>query len=113
MIPLFTGSKGSEKPHTPVEAPDSIRSVARAKMLLALGEGEFAGGITGRDIYLDGTPLIAESGTENFPGVRWEFRPGTPHQSYIQGMPNVQNEIAVAVDLPSDTPWVRGSQGKK
>ena len=107
MIPLFTGSKGSEKPHTPVEAPDSIRSVARAKMLLALGEGEFAGGITGRDIYLDGTPLIAESGTENFPGVRWEFRPGTPHQSYIQGMPNVQNEIAVAVDLPSDTPWVR------
>jgi len=107
VIPLFTGSKGSEKPHTPVEAPDSIRSVARAKMLLALGEGEFAGGITGRDIYLDGTPLIAESGTENFPGVRWEFRPGTPHQSYIQGMPNVQNEIAVAVDLPSDTPWVR------
>lgn len=107
MIPLFTGSKGSEKPHTPVEAPDSIRSVARAKMLLALGEGEFAGGITGRDIYLDGTPLIAESGTENFPGVRWEFRPGTPHQSYIQGMPNVQNEIAVAVALPSDTPWVR------
>lgn len=34
------GAKGGEdKPQTPTEAPDSLRSVALAKMLIAVGEG--------------------------------------------------------------------------
>ena len=37
--------------HTPVESPDSIQSIARAKMLFALGEG-FAGGLDGTNILL-------------------------------------------------------------
>lgn len=52
------GAKGGEeKPKTPTEAPDSLRSVAVAKMLIAVGEGEFEGTPTARDIYLDNTPL--------------------------------------------------------
>ncbi|QPJ86817.1 host specificity protein J [Serratia marcescens] len=93
--------------HTPVESPDSIQSIARAKMLFALGEGEFAGGLDGTNIFADGTPALNADGSENFPGFRWEFRPGTQAQEYIQGIPAVENEIAVGTELKSGTPWVR------
>lgn len=105
--PVSGRKGGAEKVHTPVEAPDSVRSVARAKLLFALGEGEFAGNLDGRRIKLDGTPLIAADGTENFPGVKWEFRPGTQHQDHIAGLPAVESETSVGVELRSDTPWVR------
>ncbi|ENY0911951.1 MULTISPECIES: host specificity protein J [Serratia] len=93
--------------HTPVESPDSIQSIARAKMLFALGEGEFAGGLDGTNIFVDGTPVLSSDGTENFPGFRWEFRPGSQAQEYIQGIPAVENEISVGSELKSGTPWVR------
>ncbi|EMG9604223.1 host specificity protein J [Serratia marcescens] len=93
--------------HTPVESPDSIQSIAKAKMLFALGEGEFAGGLDGTNIFADGTPALNADGSENFPGFRWEFRPGTQVQEYIQGIPAVENEITVGTELKSGTPWVR------
>lgn len=76
-------------------------------MLFALGEGEFAGGLDGTNIFADGTPAINADGSENFPGFRWEFRPGTQAQDYIQGIPAVENEITVGTELKSGTPWVR------
>jgi len=109
--PIAGRKGGDETPRTPVQAPDSVRSVAYAKVLVALGEGEFAGGsnglLDGRDIYLDGTPVIAADGSENFPGVTWEFRPGTPHQTHIAGLPSVENETSVGIELRSGTPYVR------
>lgn len=104
----ITGSKGgSNNTTTPTESPDSLQSTSYAKILLALGEGEWEGGLDGTNIFLDGTPVIAADGTQNFPGVRWEFRPGTPDQEYIQGMPDVENEITVGTELTSQIPWVR------
>ncbi|CAI2439806.1 Domain of uncharacterised function (DUF1983) [Serratia marcescens] len=76
-------------------------------MLFALGEGEFAGGLDGTNIFADGTPALNADGSENFPGFRWEFRPGTQAQEYIQGIPAVENEITVGTELKSGTPWVR------
>lgn len=105
---VIEGSKGgSSSPSTPTESPDSLQSTSYAKILLAQGEGEFAGELDGTRIFLDGTPLISADGTENFPGVKWEFRPGTPHQDYIPGMPDVENEITVSTELTSDRDWVR------
>ena len=103
---IIKGRKGGgSKQRTPTEKPDDLQSVAKAKILLALGEGEFAGGLTGKDIYLDGTPLENADGSQNFSGVSWEFRPGTQAQTYIQGIPGTENEISVGTEVSSKTAW--------
>ncbi|MCE5366597.1 TipJ family phage tail tip protein [Klebsiella oxytoca] len=103
---IIKGRKGgSSSQRTPTEQPDDLQSVAKAKILIALGEGEFAGELTGKDIYLDGTPLLNADGTENFSGVAWEFRPGTQAQKYIQGIPGTENEISVGTEISSETAW--------
>ncbi|WP_420300521.1 host specificity protein J [Enterobacter sp. BNK-8] len=98
---------GSSSSRTPTEQPDDLQSVAKAKILLALGEGEFAGGLTARDIYLDGTALENADGSQNFSGVTWEFRSGTQAQKYIQGIPGTENEINVGTEVSSTTAWTR------
>lgn len=104
----ITGQKGgSSKSRTPTEQPDDLQSIAKAKLLVALGEGEFAGGLTGKDIYLDGTPLENADGSKNFGGVVWDFRPGTQAQQYIQGIPGSENEISMGVEISSSTAWTR------
>lgn len=106
-IDVYGAKGGSEKPKTPTEAPDSLRSVAIAKMLIAIGEGEFEGTPTARDIYLDNTPLQDPQGNMNFPNVKWEWRTGAVDQTYIQGIPSVENETTISTELRSGTPWVR------
>lgn len=106
-IDIHGAKGGEEKPKTPTEAPDSLRSVAIAKMLIAVGEGEFEGTPTARDIYLDNTPLQDPQGNMNFPNVKWEWRTGAVDQTYIQGIPSVENETTISTELRSGTPWVR------
>ncbi len=104
----ITGAKGGrQKQHTPVEQPDSAQSMARCRMLLALGEGEFAGGLDATRIFLDGTPLGNADGSMNFENVSWDFRPGTQTQSPIPGFPAVENETSIGVSLTKVTPWTR------
>lgn len=98
---------GSSSSRTPTEQPDDLQSVAKAKILIALGEGEFAGQLTAKDIYLDGTALENADGSQNFGGVTWEFRPGTQAQKYIQGIPGTENEINVGTEVSSATAWTR------
>ena len=98
---------GGSKSRTPTEQPDDLQSVAKAKILIALGEGEFSGQLTGKNIYLDGTAIENADGSQNFSGVTWEFRPGTQAQKYIQGIPGTENEISVGTEVSSDTAWTR------
>lgn len=108
MAKTITGRKGgSSSSRTPTEQPDDLQSVAKAKILVALGEGEFAGQLTGKDIYLDGTALENADGSQNFSGVTWEFRAGTQAQKYIQGIPGTENEISVGTEVTSATAWTR------
>ncbi|MDF3134525.1 host specificity protein J [Pseudomonas extremaustralis] len=106
-IDIHGAKGGEEKAKTPTEAPDSLRSVAIAKMLIAIGEGEFEGTPTARDIYLDNTPLQDPQGNMNFPNVKWEWRTGAVDQTYIQGIPSIENETTISTELRSGTPWVR------
>ncbi|MGM8469440.1 host specificity protein J [Enterobacter hormaechei] len=105
------GKGGSNQTRTPVEAPDSIQSIARAKVLIALGEGEFAGGLDGKNIFLGDsssyTPLQNADGSYNFNNVKYEFRSGTQDQDYIQGFPGIENELQVSYELKQAVPYVR------
>ncbi|HGG8907819.1 TPA: phage tail protein, partial [Enterobacter hormaechei subsp. xiangfangensis] len=91
--------------------PDSIQSIARAKVLIALGEGEFAGGLDGKNIFLGDsssyTPLQNADGSYNFNNVKYEFRSGTQDQDYIQGFPGIENELQVSYELKQAVPYVR------
>lgn len=98
---------GSSKPKSPTEASDSLRSTNLAKLLIAVGEGEFDETPTDYDIYLDNTPIRDASGNYNFPNVKWDWRPGSVDQSYIPGIPSVENETSLNVELRSGSPWVR------
>ncbi|OWO84765.1 host specificity protein, partial [Photorhabdus luminescens] len=111
---VIKGRKGGGgKQRTPIESPDSIQSISKAKILLALGEGEFAGGLDGTNIYLNDTPIANADGSLNASGVKWEFRPGTQSQEYIQGIPAAENEIRINTELKSDHPWIRAVSNTK
>ncbi|CNJ95675.1 TipJ family phage tail tip protein [Yersinia proxima] len=98
---------GSSNTRTPVESPDSLQSTSYAKLLFALGEGEWEGGLDGTNIFLDSTPIKNPDGSINFPGVQYEFRSGTPDQTHIPGIPDIENETAIGLELTSQTPFVR------
>lgn len=60
----------------PYEAAGSLRFTNQTKILIAVGEVEFEGTPTARDIYLENTPIQDVSGSYNFTNVKWEWRPG-------------------------------------
>nr|WP_314400298.1 DUF1983 domain-containing protein [Pseudomonas lundensis] len=109
MAGQITGAKaGNKKPHRPSIASDSTPSLATAKLLFAYSWGEIVGPVNGlKSIKLDGTPIEAADGTLNFPRTKWQFQPGTLDQERLVGFPEINNEIAIGVELHSDTPWVR------
>ena len=104
---IYGEKSGSSKPKSPTEARDSLRSTNLAKILIAVGEGEFDEAPTDYSIYLDNTPIRDASGNYNFPNVKWDWRPGSVDQTYIPGIPSVENETTLNVELRSDSPWVR------
>ncbi|MFC6377586.1 host specificity protein J, partial [Tatumella terrea] len=101
------GKKGGSRSssYTPVEQSDDLLSDAKLKMLVAVCEGETEGAVTAQQIYLNDTVLANEDGTYNFTGVNWEFRNGTQDQEYIQGMPEIDNELSVGVAVTTSSPW--------
>lgn len=105
------GAKGGEqKQHTPVEDPDSLTSLATVRMLLALGEGEFdmlIGDELRQRTMLNGTPIANADGSINLEGVTVDFRPGTSAQDYIPGLPAIESETGVGVDLTAGNEWTQ------
>lgn len=105
---VIQGNKGGGgSAHTPVEQADDLLSIAKLKMLLAISEGEIQGDLTAQQIYLNDTQLANEDGTYNFTGVVWDWRRGTQDQTYIQGMPEVDNELSVGVAVTQVVAWTR------
>ncbi|WP_057395515.1 host specificity protein J, partial [Ralstonia solanacearum] len=104
----YGGGKSGGGSSTPTEAPDSLHSVAYARVLDFVSEGEIEGFVNGlQSIYLEGTPLANADGTANFQNVAVDYRSGTQDQDAIPGFPSVENETAVGVELTATVPWVR------
>lgn len=82
------------------EDPDTLQSVAFARFVDLLGEGEIEGLVWGDySIYLDGVGLRDVSGTPNYRPFRWEARNGSQVQSVIPGFAGTQQEVGVGVRL--------------
>lgn len=101
------GSKGGGGGSTPTESPDSLHSIAYARVLDQISMGPIRGLANGyQSIFFDGTPLQNSDGSLNFQNVTVDTRNGTVDQTYLSGFPAVENEVAVGIALTSDTPWV-------
>ncbi|WP_087754118.1 host specificity protein J [Paraburkholderia caledonica] len=104
---LIQGSKGGGSGSTPTESPDSLHSIAYARVLDLVSEGPIYGLVNGlQSVYLDDTPIQNSDGSINFSNYSVDTRVGTQDQSYMSGFPSVETEQAVSVPLTSDTPWV-------
>lgn len=91
-----------------VEAPDSLRSKAFARVLDLICEGEIEGLVDGaKSIYLDETPLQNEDGSFNFQGLEMTSRNGTQWQEHIPGFPSVENEAYVGVEVKASAAVTR------
>lgn len=87
------------------EDPITLRSDARASVMIAIGEGEIGGQFSdnfAKDIYFDKTPLMNANGTLNFQGVTWHLRVGTPDQSPVTGFTTSEALVNVSTQLHKD-----------
>lgn len=101
-----TGKMAGGEQHTPVEAPDTLHSVAFARIIDLISEGECVGFENGlQDVFFDETPVQNPDGSFNFKNVTFDFRPGTQDQTPLPNFPEVENETGVGVPLEDDTPW--------
>lgn len=108
---IIRGAGGSGKmaggeQHTPVEAPDTLHSVAYARIMDLLSEGECVGlPDMLQNVYLDGTPVQNPDESFNFKNVQFEFRTGTQDQLPMTDFPEVESETGVGVLLETTSPW--------
>lgn len=98
---------GAKKQKQPSIASNSVPSISTARLVYLWSWGPIVGPVNGlRSVKLDGTPIIAEDGTINYPGVKWQFRSGELHQDRLEGVTESSNEIRVGLELRSTAPWV-------
>ena len=102
------GAKGGQaKQKQPSIASNSVPSIATARIVYLWSWGPIVGPVNGlRSVRLDGTPIQAQDGTINYPGVKWQFRSGELNQERLEGVSESSNEIAVEQELRSTAPWL-------
>ncbi|MEQ9728506.1 phage tail protein [Pseudomonas sp. WHRI 8822A] len=102
------GSKGgAKKPKAPTIASNSTPSLSTVKIVYIWSWGPIEGPVGGlRGIKLDGTPIVAENGSVNYPGVKFQFRNGELNQDRLEGLAESSNEIAVGQTLLSSAPYL-------
>jgi len=89
---------GGGQSRTPVEATNNLFSVAFAKTVFAVSEGEIEGfpNSATKDIYLDGTAIQRSDGTYNFENVTLDYRTGTDEtQTPMLGFSTAENVVGV------------------
>lgn len=102
------GGGKSSKQRTPTEAPNTLRSVSKGRILDLIAHGPIHGLVNGlQSIYLDDTPLQNPDGSFNFDGVTVHTRNGYPDQDYIPGFPAVENTISVSSEVTHELPIIR------
>lgn len=108
------GGKGQEggSGRAAVEAPNTLRSKAVARVIDLISEGECVGLVDGaKSIYFNNTPLQNADNSYNFEGVTWEQRVGTPDQTHVTGFPAAEAETSVGTEVKFNVPVIRTITG--
>ncbi len=106
--PVYGSKGGSEKPpRQPVESPDNLISIAYARVVDLISEGECRGLVNGDSSILLDETAARVGGSLNFPGFTYDVRNGTQDQTYMPGFPQVENEVTVGLELRTDSPYLR------
>lgn len=99
-LPVIKGAKGGGSSHTPVEAKETGRSRQQMDIIEIISEGEIWGLKDDmKSIYFDKTPIQNDDNSFNFKNVIFNGASGTQDQGVMRGFDNVQNEIAVGVEV--------------
>jgi predicted phage tail protein len=102
------GKGGGGKARTPVEAPDSLRSIQYANVVDLISEGECEGLLDElKSVYFDDTPVQNPDDTYNFKNVTMLYRNGSQDQDPIPGFSNSSTEVPVSVEIVKASPVVR------
>lgn len=105
------GGGGGGSARQPIESPDSLRSIAYARIVDLVGEGEIVGFADQTNpmscVFLNETPVANSDGSLNFRNIQVDSRVGTQTQDPLPNFDGVENEIGIAVELRQDTPWTR------
>ncbi|WP_290889349.1 phage tail protein [Arenimonas sp.] len=110
MNAVIQGAKGGKgaSPRTPVEAPDSLRSKAYARVIDVVSEGEIGGLVNGfKSVFFDGVPYENEDGSKNFTDVFLDWRWGTQGQTAMDAFSDQETEQTVAVEVLAASPVTR------
>lgn len=96
------GSNGGGESYSDAVVPET------ATLVMLLSEGRVEGPVNGlKSVYLDGTPVLSDTGAKNFKGIAAAVVAGTNTQGYIKGISSVESETAVGVQVTNATPVVR------
>lgn len=78
-------SSSSRSGSTPDIDKDNLESTQNATIIDLISEGEIEGIVGGlKGVFFDETPLKAQNGDSNFPGMQTHERNGTQNQEYIK-----------------------------
>lgn len=106
------GKKGGGSAHVPYEAPNTLYSKQRVKVLDVLSEGPVEGLSNGnahpfKSLFFNDTPVQAKDGSFNFFGFNLAMTTGEKDQTYLPGFDVVEKTNQVNADLKKDTPITR------
>lgn len=102
------GGKSSGKAHTPTEAPNTLQSSIKGRILDLIAYGPIYGLADGlKSVYLDKTPVMNADGSYNFTGVKMTTREGWPDQAPIDGFPSVESTTEINTEVLFASPVVR------
>ncbi|EDV3123917.1 hypothetical protein S740_005202, partial [Salmonella enterica subsp. enterica] len=78
--------KGGGSSHTPVEAPDNLKSGQLLSVVDAIGEGPIEGPVNGlKSVRINKTPVLDSDGNAMVHGVTVVYRVGEDEQTAMEG----------------------------
>lgn len=109
------GGKSGGGGHTPVEAPDSLRSSQRLSAIGLISLGPIRGPVNKwKSTYLDNTPIQNASGKDdndkdsfNFKNVEIQYTLGYQDQDLLSGFDTSQREVPMSVEIKNESPITR------